>query len=315
MAVAIRSRSSWGAGCQDGDLTLTGLALEVFAHHTVTTQLSPSASVEAEEAEMRKVEAIGQSRFGTGISYNVIVFPSGRAYQGVSWNRRGTHTGGRNSTTRSICFAGNYEENEPTPAQLATAAAIYAEGKGKWWKSTAPLRGHRDVKETACPGENVYTQLPAIRASKTQAAPTVQEDDMTLTTAQAKQLDDLHRLLLRKFTDGADQIDIVDAGDRALAVARRTESDVNELYAGTAPKIDKTAELGGEKITLRTAIKEIRLAVTGQLDDAVAKGVTAALKNVTGVDKAALTAGVVAEVRKVIESVGDTEYVLTPKEG
>lgn len=164
--VDIRPRSSWDPRYQDGDLTLAGLALEVFAHHTVTTQLSPTATVAAEAAEMRKVETIGQSRFGTGISYNVIVFPSGRAYQGVSWNRRGTHTGGMNSTVRSICFAGNYETNEPTAAQLATAAAIYHEGKGKWWKATAPLRGHRDVKETACPGRNVYDQLPAIRAGK-----------------------------------------------------------------------------------------------------------------------------------------------------
>lgn len=161
--VDIRSRRSWGARYDDGDLTLIGLALEVFAHHSVTTQLSPSASVADEEAEMRELEAIGQSRFGTGISYNALVFPSGRAYQGASWNRRGTHTGGRNSTTRSICFAGNYEVHEPTPAQIATAAAIYAEGQGKWWVASAPLRGHRDLKATACPGRHVYAKLGAIR--------------------------------------------------------------------------------------------------------------------------------------------------------
>lgn len=162
--VEIATRKSWGARHDDGDLTLVGLALEVFAHHSVTTQLSPSASVADEEAEMRELEAIGESRFGTGISYNVLIFPSGRAYQGASWNRRGTHTGGRNSTARSICFAGNYEVNEPTPAQLATASAIYAEGRGKWWVATAPLRGHRDLKPTACPGRYVYAKLGAIRA-------------------------------------------------------------------------------------------------------------------------------------------------------
>lgn len=162
--VDIATRKSWDARHDDGDLTLFGLAEEVFAHHSVTTQLPADATVEQERAQMRAIEAVGQTRFGTGISYNVVIFPSGRAYQGVSFNRRGTHTGGRNSTVRSICFAGNYEVNEPTVAQLATAAAIYGAGRGKWWIAGAPLRGHRDLKATACPGRYVYAKLGAIRA-------------------------------------------------------------------------------------------------------------------------------------------------------
>jgi hypothetical protein len=167
MTVPIATRTSWGARYADGDLTLAGLAAEVFAHHTVTTQLPASATVEQERAQMRAIEQIGQSRFGTGISYNVVIFPSGRAYQGVSFNRRGTHTDRRNSTVRSICFAGNYETNQPTTAQIATAAAIYAEGRGKWWTAGAPLRGHRDIKATDCPGRHVYSRLGEIRSGAT----------------------------------------------------------------------------------------------------------------------------------------------------
>ncbi|WP_129787033.1 peptidoglycan recognition protein family protein [Promicromonospora panici] len=162
-ALSIASRASWGARYPDGDLTLTGLAVEVFVHHSVTAQLSADASIAAEAEQMRALESVGQSRFGTGISYNVVIFPSGRAYQGVSWNRRGTHTGGRNSTSRSICFAGNYETNQPTAAQISTAAAIYREGKQRWWTQAAPLYGHRDVSQTACPGRNLYARIDDIR--------------------------------------------------------------------------------------------------------------------------------------------------------
>lgn len=162
--VDIRSRASWGAQYQDGDLDLIGLAVEVFVHHSVTAQLSPDASIAAEAEQMRVLESVGQTRFGTGISYNVVIFPSGRAYRGVSWNRRGTHTGGRNSTVRSICFAGNYEINHPTDAQIATAAAIVAQGRGLWWEQDAPLRGHRDVSQTACPGRHLYARLDDIDA-------------------------------------------------------------------------------------------------------------------------------------------------------
>jgi hypothetical protein len=162
-APSIASRASWGARYPNGDLTLSGPAVEVFVHHSVTAQLSPDAGIAAEAEQMRALESVGQSRFGTGISYNVVIFPSGRAYQGVSWNRRGTHTGGRNSTSRSICFAGNYEVNQPTAAQISTAAAIFGAGKGRWWTRSAPLAGHRDVSQTACPGRYLYARIGDIR--------------------------------------------------------------------------------------------------------------------------------------------------------
>lgn len=161
--VHIASRGSWGARYQDGDIYLSGLAQEVFIHHTVTTTFDEDASANEEREHMRFLESVGQSRFGTGISYNVLVFPSGRAYQGVSFNRRGTHTGGRNSTARSISFVGNFETHTPSDASLATAAEIYRDGKGTWWHSDAPLRGHRDVSQTACPGKNLYARIPMIR--------------------------------------------------------------------------------------------------------------------------------------------------------
>jgi hypothetical protein len=168
---SIASRASWGARYPDGDLTLSGPAVEVFVHHSVTAQLSPDASVAEEAEQMRALESVGQTRFGTGISYNVVIFPSGRAYQGVSWNRRGTHTGGRNSTSRSICLAGNYEVSEPTAAQISTAAAIFGAGKDRWWTRDAPLAGHRDVSQTACPGQYLYARLDDIRTGSGSTPP------------------------------------------------------------------------------------------------------------------------------------------------
>lgn len=163
--VHIESRPGWGAVYRDGDISLGGLAEEVAVHHTATATPRADVDVEVERAIMRELERTGFKRFGVGISYNALVFPSGRPYQGVSFNRRGTHTGGNNSRVRAVCFVGNYEIDEPTPAALATAAAIIAEGRGLWWRAGAPVKGHRSYTSTACPGRNVAKHLAYLATS------------------------------------------------------------------------------------------------------------------------------------------------------
>ena len=106
---------------------------------------------------------------------------------------------------------------------------------------------------------------------------------------------------------------------KQLSEVREITGDLKELLAelhsGVAPLIDKTAATGAEKVTFRTATKEIRLAVTGQLNRTVTKAVEKALENTTGVDKAAITTAVTAAVSEAMaDAVDDTEYVLTPKE-
>jgi len=160
MTAAILSRASWGAKYGDGDITLSNKADELFIHHAAAHFESLSANEEIKYMQM--LERTGYQRFGVGISYNVVVFPSGRAYRGVSWNRRGTHTGGRNSTARSICFAGNFEEQKPTEAALRTAGQIIADISGSALKSGFALRKHRDVKATACPGKNLAALVPSL---------------------------------------------------------------------------------------------------------------------------------------------------------
>lgn len=176
--VNIATRKSWGARYDDGDKALTGLAEEVAIHHTTTrVPGGAGATLAQERAHMRELESIGHTRFATpeapnfGISYNVLVFPSGRAYQGVSFYRRGAHTGGHNSTVRAICYVGNFENDTPTDKALATGRAIIAEGRGRWWEKGAPVKGHRNYAATACPGKNLYAKLDYLASGKSSPKP------------------------------------------------------------------------------------------------------------------------------------------------
>lgn len=183
----IAPRSAWGPSYSNGATDQNGRAIiigvsawrDIFVHHSVTNVPGgASATVAQEIAHMKTLESIGQGSFGQGISYTVIVFPSGRCYQGHDLDRRGAHTYQRNDSARAICFVGNFENEQPTKAAINGACNVLAE----WRAAGLPSRvtgGHRDVYPTACPGKNLYAALGQIKAEN---ASTQGEDEMSWDT-------------------------------------------------------------------------------------------------------------------------------------
>lgn len=171
----IYSRAEWGAKYRDGVGTRPVGNLETYLHHTVTAHLSEGATVAQEMAQMRHIEQIGQSRFGAGISYTFIIFPSGRVYQGASISRVSYHSGaGRNTRGAGICLAGNYDTNRVGTRAATALADLLSHGVARgWWKSNRLTSGHRDFKATACPGRYAYPLVKSTNAGATpKPAPT-----------------------------------------------------------------------------------------------------------------------------------------------
>jgi hypothetical protein len=112
---------------------------------------------------MRSLEGIGQQRFRQGVSYTFAVMPSGRVYEGTGAGRLGSHTGGRNSRSHGIVLVGNYEDAEPPEAMLRGVAELLRHGvRQGWWAHPRLNGGHRDLKQTACPGIKAYRQISRI---------------------------------------------------------------------------------------------------------------------------------------------------------
>jgi hypothetical protein len=157
----IITRKEWGAEHPDGDgHTTTQPAKEVWLHHSVTQAPPESASFEQDRNAVKLMEQIGQARFGAGISYTFVIPRSGRIFQGHSVTKRGTHTGGRNSTSRAICLIGNYEVLSPTNHQVDAIRWLLWRGQiAGWWRVPQLNGGHRDVKQTACPGIHAYERI------------------------------------------------------------------------------------------------------------------------------------------------------------
>jgi hypothetical protein len=160
--MTIVSRSTWGARYAAG-FGAAPRASELWLHHSVTP--APAASDTAERAAMRKLEEIGQERFGGGVSYSFAVMPSGRVYEGTGGLRKGAHTAGRNSVARAIVLVGNYSSVRPTAAQIAAVAQLVRDGRtAGWWSVDRLSGGHRDAPgaATSCPGDAAQACIPEI---------------------------------------------------------------------------------------------------------------------------------------------------------
>lgn len=204
MSVQIASRASWGACYVNGVGTRPVGSLQKYLHHTVTRHLPANATVAQERAQMRVVERIGQERFGRGISYTILIFPSGRLYWGAGITRISYHSGGgrdgkpRNTIGVGICLVGNYETAPMTAAQEASLVAVLRHGVEQgWWQDAAITEGHRDFKSTSCPGRHAYGRIPSInraaRSGGTPNAPTGGKDWLNMVSDQ-EFYDRIHKL-------------------------------------------------------------------------------------------------------------------------
>ena len=112
---------------------------------------------------MRDLERQGHEKFGGTISYTVLVFGSGRRYEGHGFGRQGTHTKDRNGKSVGICCAGNYMSRKPSAALLMGIAQTLVDLERAGLLAGHHLSGgHKDVRATDCPGDRLYARIAEI---------------------------------------------------------------------------------------------------------------------------------------------------------
>ncbi|MFR9126619.1 MAG: N-acetylmuramoyl-L-alanine amidase [Acidaminococcus intestini] len=100
-----------------------------------------------------------------GIGYHFVIRKDGTVEMGRPVDTVGAHAYGYNSRSIGIHVCGNFEVGEPTPEQIESCAILVA-----WLSEEYGVKvnrsnvvGHRDLMATACPGDNLYSQLQTIR--------------------------------------------------------------------------------------------------------------------------------------------------------
>jgi len=159
---SIVTRQQWGANPPIGNY-IPHNPYRLTQHHTAGVRVS---TLQQGIAEMQFIQDFHQNGRGwQDIGYHFCIDDSGRIYEGVPHQYRGTHAGGANTGNVGISYMGNLHlpGEFPTQTALANLVNIWSWLSFHYGINPDSLFGHRNYSATACPGDNLYIELPELR--------------------------------------------------------------------------------------------------------------------------------------------------------
>ncbi|MEQ1920134.1 MAG: peptidoglycan recognition family protein, partial [Elusimicrobiota bacterium] len=157
-------RAEWRALAPTNPLSPDPLPWRITLHHTdgrYTANLAESLD------ETRFIQDFHQNgRKWSDIAYHFIVDPRGNVIEGRPLETLGAHTLSNNEGNVGIVLLGTYHaprNDQTTAAQLTAAGALGRFLVKRFGIDPASLKGHRDYKQTDCPGDLAYPKLAELR--------------------------------------------------------------------------------------------------------------------------------------------------------
>lgn len=132
-------------------------------------------SIDAQHSQLTDAEG----RRWRGIGYHFVIgngqdMADGQVEATFRWHDQlpGAHAGKReyNEAGIGICLIGNFDEQAPTPRQLAACKQLVRELGTRYEIEPEQVVGHRDVKATACPGQHFPLDEIAVAAADSHEA-------------------------------------------------------------------------------------------------------------------------------------------------
>lgn len=104
-----------------------------------------------------------------GIGYHFYIVCDGTIYQTNRLETMSYHCGYANGYSVGLCIGGNFQEVNPTDAQLDAARWLVSHLAGERLPGLREVRGHRDMPyaQTACPGNTYRAWLPYVGGNLT----------------------------------------------------------------------------------------------------------------------------------------------------
>lgn len=162
----VHGRAVWKAKPPTNPYSPDPLPWRVTVHHTDGRYTASLAESLAEAGFIQEFHQNG--RGWSDIGYHFLVDPLGNILEGRPLQTLGAHTLSNNEGNIGIVLLGTYHaprNDKPTAAQLAAVGALGRFLVKRFGIDPVSLKGHRDYKQTDCPGDLAYPKLPELRGA------------------------------------------------------------------------------------------------------------------------------------------------------
>ncbi|KAI4497361.1 hypothetical protein M0802_007608 [Mischocyttarus mexicanus] len=97
------------------------------------------------------------------IGYNFVIGEDGNVYEGRGWNKVGAHAPGYNFQSIGICVIGDFSDFLPNATALRALNSLISCGVNlNKIKLDYNVIGHRQARDTLCPGDTFYKYVMAL---------------------------------------------------------------------------------------------------------------------------------------------------------
>lgn len=97
------------------------------------------------------------------IGYHFVIDAAGRVWEGRSLAFEGAHVSGQNDGNIGVVILGNFDRQALSVRQETALARLTWILRDRFGIKPQRVYGHRDLNPTACPGDNLYAALAALR--------------------------------------------------------------------------------------------------------------------------------------------------------
>ena len=171
--IAVMPRAVWGGAPPTGAMT-PQTPRRLTVHHSATPPKPGESAGEILRPLLRfslSSDTLGDGRpkrAWADVPYHFVIGPDGSVGEGRDVRFRGdSNTAYELDGHVQVVVQGNFMEETPTAAQMASLVALAAALTRQWGLDPADLAGHRDhaVGQTSCPGDALEARFPEIRAA------------------------------------------------------------------------------------------------------------------------------------------------------
>ena len=159
-------RGRWAStGTRTGRVNPMNGVNRITLHHegwnTVTFDDVSTTSDRLERIRRNHVNNLGWGDIG----YHYIIDRAGRLWEGRPLRYQGAHVGGHNENNLGIMILGNFDNQQPTQAQLRAMIDTVRVFRRRHNVPAHRVVTHQEITPTACPGRSLQPQIARLRSA------------------------------------------------------------------------------------------------------------------------------------------------------